>query len=125
MMSAKLQIILVVCLVCAILYITNLLTKKRMDFRHALEWFLVIVCILVVAIFPQLLNWLSEVFGIASPMNMLFFLGFCFSVFIIFALSVAVGKLTEKVKRLSQEIAIIRKDMHDKIEEVKKDNEEV
>lgn len=125
MMSVKLQIILIICLICSVLYIVNLLRKKKMDFRHALEWLFVIVCVLIVTIFPKLLDWLSDLVGIASSMNMLFFWGFCFSVFIIFSLSVTIGQLTEKVKRLSQEIAIIRKDLYDKVEGVKKTDEEV
>jgi len=40
--------------------------------------------------------------------NMLFFAGFCFSLAIIFSLSVAISRLSERVKKLSQEIALLK-----------------
>jgi hypothetical protein len=50
---------------------------------------------------------------------MLFFFGFCFSIVIIFSLSVALSHLSEKVKRMAQEIAIMKKDMYMEIKESK------
>jgi hypothetical protein len=88
--------------------------KKRLDFKFALGWLLVLICITVLTIFPALLSGLSALLGIASPVNMLFFFGLCLSVVIIFSLSMTISDLTDRVKKLSQEIAIIRKDMYDK-----------
>ena len=45
---------------------------------------------------------------------MLFFFGFCLSIVIIFTLSIALSNLTDKVKKMAQEIAIIRKDMYER-----------
>jgi hypothetical protein len=55
------------------LYIVNLMRKKRLDFKFALGWLLVLICITVLTIFPALLSGLSALLGIASPVNMLFF----------------------------------------------------
>jgi hypothetical protein len=49
---------------------------------------------------------------------MLFFFGFCLAVVIIFSLSMTISSLSEKVKKLSQEIAIIRKDMYDSVQKI-------
>ena len=64
--------------------------------------------------FPKLLNVVAKAFGIASPVNMLFFFGFCLSIVVIFTLSIALSNLTDKVKKMAQEIAIIRKDMYER-----------
>ena len=45
---------------------------------------------------------------------MLFFFGFCLSIVVIFTLSIALSNLTDKVKKMAQEIAIIRKDMYER-----------
>ena len=95
------------------LYIINLVRKKIIDFRYALLWLLVALCVLVLTIFPRLLILLSGALGITSAVNMLFFLGFCLSIVVIFSLSIAVSNLQDKVKKTAQEIAIIRKDMYD------------
>ena len=77
-------------------------------------WRFVCLGVLILTIFPKLLTLLAKVLGIVSPVNMLFFLGFCFSIVIIFTLSIALSNLTDKVKKLAQEIAIIRKDMYER-----------
>lgn len=112
-MSIRLQTIIIVCMCIIVLYILNLMQKKRLDYRFALGWLLVDGCILVLAIWPVLLERIASLVGIAAPVNMLFFFGFCLSVAVIFSLSMAVSRLSERVKKLSQEIAIIRKDMYD------------
>ena len=98
-MSVKLQILLIVLILIAMMYIINLVRKKIIDFRYALLWLLVALCVLVLTIFPRLLILLSGALGITSAVNMLFFLGFCLSIVVIFSLSMAVSNLQDKVKR--------------------------
>lgn len=112
MMSFRLQVVIFFIIILGIAYILNLVRKKYMDLRYALIWILISVCILILTAFPQILNVLAGILGIASPVNMLFFFGFCFSIVIIFSLSVALSRMSEKVKRLAQEIAILRKDAY-------------
>ncbi len=113
-MSIKLQIFIIVVILLAIIYIIEHVRKKSIDFRYALLWLLVCVCVLILTAFPKLLTILAKILGIASPVNMLFFLGFCLSIVVIFTLSIAVSNLADKVKKMAQEIAIIRKDMYEK-----------
>ena len=70
-------------------------------------------------VFPQLSKWLSHLLGISQPVNMLFFAGFCFTLPIIFSLSATVSKMSEKVKRLTQELAL----MNEKLEREEKRKE--
>lgn len=112
-MSLKLQIIIIVSMVLILLYIFRLMRIKSLDFKFALGWILVDVCILVLSIWPSILERIADFVGIVSPVNMLFFFGLSLSVAIIFALSKTISNLTDRVKKLSQEIAIIRKDMYD------------
>ena len=71
-MSIKLQILIIVVIILAMLYIVNHVRKKSIDFKYALLWLFVCICVLVLAIFPKLLNVVAKAFGIASPVNMLF-----------------------------------------------------
>lgn len=119
-MSFRLQVIILCCMFAVFLYIVNLMRKKAMDYKFALGWLVVVAIISVLAVFPALLARCSTLLGIASPVNMLFFLGFCLVVLLIFSLSITISKLTDKVKKLSQEIAIIRKDMYDRCNELEK-----
>ena len=61
----------------------------------------------------------SDAIGIFSPVNMIFFVGFLYMGFIIFALSVALSRMSGRVTSLTQEMAILRKEIEDKEEESK------
>lgn len=122
-MTLRLQIIIFVCMILAMIYIVNLMRKKQLDFRYALGWLFIILCISVLTVWPSLLDVLAGVLGIASPMNMLFFFGFCFAVMVIFSLSMTISNLSDRVKKLSQEIAIIRKDMYENYHKISKEQE--
>lgn len=113
MMTFRLQVIILLCMFLAAVYLVNLMRKKRMSFTYALGWFFIVICICILTIWPMLLDKLANLIGIASPMNMLFFFGFCFAVAVIFALSMTISHLSDRVKKLAQEIAIIRKDMYE------------
>ena len=90
------------------------MSKKNIDYKYGLGWSLVVIAVTVFAAFPGILEWLAKITGVIAPVNMLFFLGFVFSLAIIFSLSKTVSKLQDKVNKLSQELAILRKDTHDK-----------
>ena len=108
-MSVKIQIIIAVLIICALIVIIDMIRKKRLELSYALSWLLVGIGVLILDIFPQLIKTISEKIGIVSPVNMLFFFGFCFSLVIIFVLTIAVSKLSIKIKQLAQQIAIYEK----------------
>lgn len=108
-MSVKIQIIIAVLIICALIVIIDMIRKKRLELSYALSWLLVGIGVLILDVFPQLIKTISEKIGIVSPVNMLFFFGFCFSLIIIFVLTIAVSKLSIKIKQLAQQIAIYEK----------------
>ena len=52
-------------------------------------------------------------FGIYSPVNMIFFMGFVLSLVIIFTLTVALSRVTARVRKLAQMIALHDEDNKD------------
>ena len=86
-----------------------MIREKKLELRYALAWLGVGIAILVLDCFPQVITWLAIKVGIASPINMLFFLGFCFSLVIIFILTVAVSRSSIRIKQLAQELALYEK----------------
>lgn len=110
-MSLKIQIIIGVAAILCILGICNMVRKNKLDLRYGLVWIILGVCVAILDFWPQLLKALTNLMGIELPINMLFFLGFCFSLIIIFGLTKTVSELSHKVKRLTQEIALLEKKM--------------
>ena len=114
----------IIFIVLAVLYIVNQLRKKKLDYRFGLGWLLIIFCILVLTVSPKLLSMLEGFLGITLPINMLFFFGFCFIVILVFSMSMMISSLSDRVKKLSQEIAILRKDMYDNYQKLSSEERE-
>ena len=64
---------------------------------------------------------LTGLFGIELPINMLFFTGLLFALMIIFVMSLWISRLTNKVFRLTQELAILEHQVRELTEKEKKD----
>ena len=106
MMTIKIQIIIAVFLVIALSVIINMIRKRQLELKYALSWLIAIFFVLALDCFPVLLTKLSHALGIWAPVNMIFFLGFCFSLVIIFGLTVGMSRMSERMKKLSQALAI-------------------
>ena len=107
-MLLRLQIIVAIILVLGLLYVISLARNNRLELRHAISWILVGITVLILDCFPVLMEKLSELLGIASPVNMMFFLAFLFSLVIILVMSVALSIASSSIKKLVQEIGILK-----------------
>jgi len=113
-MNIKIQIIIATAIVVALIIIINMIRKRNLELRYALIWLFVGVGVLILDIFPGIMERLATIMGIASPMNMLFFFGFCFALAIIFTLTVAVSRMSTRIKNLAQELALFHKEVDEK-----------
>ena len=107
-MRLQLQLTIIIAVSIAMIALILLVRKKRVDLRYTLIWFLAGSGVLVLTLFPGLMIRLSNTLGIADPVNMLFFIGFCFSLAIIFTLTVAVSRMSKRIKDLAQEMALLQ-----------------
>ena len=114
-MPLKLQISIAVILFIMIFIIANMVRKKKIDLRYALSWIVLVCLIFVLDLFPQIVFFLAALVGIKTPSNMVFFVGFILTVIMIYSLAVSVSHLSMKTKRLTQEMALLRKEMEEKI----------
>jgi len=120
MMTLKLQLIIGIFLVIALIAIVNMIRQRKLELKYALSWLIAIVFVLIMDCFPTLLAKLSYALGIWAPVNMIFFLGFCFSLMIIFVLTVTLSRMSERVRKLAQAVAL----NEEKIERLLKEKEQ-
>lgn len=113
-MSLKIQIIVAVLIVMALLFIANMVRKETLDIRFALPWLTVGAAVLFLDLFPGVMNSLVHLLGIELPVNMMFFFGFCFTLLLVFSLTVKVSRQSEQIKRLVQEIALLEEHINKK-----------
>jgi len=104
-------------MVFALIFIIRRVATKKLDFKFGIAWSLVVMVLLIFGIWPSLLAKVSHVLGIYDPVNMLAFVGLILAIFAIFSLMMEVSKQGEQIKRLSQELGILRKDTYDAVNE--------
>ena len=101
-MTVKVRLLLVIGLVCVLVMIINMVRKRQLELKYVLGWLGCDFVLLLFAIFPGLMVGLSNFLGIYAPVNMIFFLGFLFSLILVFTLTVALSRVTARVRRLAQ-----------------------
>lgn len=85
-----------------------LLVKKRaLSLKYSIMWFVAGFFMLLLAVFPTILDWFAHIVGIVTPVNALFAVMFFFVIIILVALTSIVTKLNEKVKTLTQNQALL------------------
>lgn len=108
-MSRKLQILLIIVFLGTLLWLFRQVKKRKLVLRYALSWILLDIALLVLSICPPLLIIIKDVLGIYTPINMIFFCGFVFSLIIIYTLTVSISKMAEEIKRMAQKVALLEK----------------
>lgn len=122
-MTIRLQIVIGIMLAIAIVSIINMIRKKRFDLRYGLSWLCMLVVALILDVFPGIVFGLAHLIGIDVPSNMVFFVGLIFSIILIFSTAVSTSRMSDRVKKLTQELALVQKEL----DELKnnKDNDNV
>ncbi len=120
MMTIKLQIVIALAILLVFLILVNMIRRRSLELKYALSWFLVLCALLAFDCAPRLLIVVSEFLGIYAPVNMIFFLGFCFSLVIIFSLTVALSRMSNSVRTLDQMVALNEKRLQELEAELKR-----
>ena len=103
--SLFISIVIVLCVV----YSFHLIKRDKLSIRYSLSWYILSVILLIAVWFPNLLVVLAKLLGIYSPINLVFFVGFCLSLWILFSLTRIVSIQSSKIKSLAQQIALSEK----------------
>ena len=105
-MSLSLRILLIIASFATMWWILHKIRKLKVKMEDAIFWVVFSAVLLILAVFPQISFWLSDLIGIASPANLVFLLIMCLALEKIFTLSICVSALEERVSVLSAEVAL-------------------
>lgn len=106
MMTLKIRIAIVIGLMLGLFAMINMIRKRKLELKYALTWLFLGAALLVAVLIPGVLDALSTFLGIYNPMNMAFFLGFLFSIIVIFVLTISISNNSNRVRKMAQKIAL-------------------
>lgn len=109
MMTDLFRVILLVGVLIYLMIIIFLMKKGRMSLKYSLVWFASGMVLLVCAIFPQIIRFFTNLIGIYSEVNAVFFVGVCFLLLIILSLTSIASGQSERIRTLVQTQAMLEK----------------
>ncbi len=109
MMTITLRRILIVCIILYFFIMFRLLKRGRLALKYSLLWLIMGVCVLILVIFPKLLELFSKWFGVYDPMNGLFTVAIGFIIVLLVSLTAIVSKQSDRIKNLVQDNALLEK----------------
>lgn len=110
-MTIQLRIMLICALFITTILLVAQIKRRKIELQYSISWMFLLFVLLIVCIFPAILDVLSHVLGIELAINMVFFLGFIFTLLIIYSLTKAVSKMSKEITELTQKVALMDKKM--------------
>lgn len=108
-MTFQLQITLIVCLIGFFIVILHLLKKQALQLRYIIIWLFTGAVMLLLAIFPNILNAIAKLVGIYDPTNGLFAMMIFFILIMLLSITSIVSLLTNQNKKVAQQLALLEK----------------
>ncbi|MBO5389104.1 MAG: DUF2304 domain-containing protein [Lachnospiraceae bacterium] len=125
MMTNLFKGILLVGVLIYLLIIIYLMKKGRMSLKYSLMWFFSGLMLLICALFPRIIGFFTDLLGIYSETNGIFFVGVCFILLIILSLTSIASGLSERIRTLVQTQAMLEKRVRELEEKLENKNDEI
>ena len=112
-MSVTLRVILILAAMVTAYWIMWKIRKHKVKLEDAVFWVIFAFVLVIIGIFPQILYWLSGLFGVMSTANLVFLIMIFLLIAKIFTMSLTISQLEDKVEVLSAELALCEHSVED------------
>ena len=92
-----------------IIYLFEKIRKQKYIVKFSIPWFFTFITIIILAIFPNLIDKIAFILGIKETMNAIFFIAIGILVNNIIKLSFSMSESKKQSIRMAQEIALLKK----------------
>ena len=113
MLPVNSRITLGIALIIYFCLILIFLKRKAIELKYTLLWLLAGLCMTILVIFPSILPAFLRLFGIVGNMNGLFIICIAFLMMLCMALTSIVSRQAGKIRKLTQSMAILEKELRD------------
>ena len=108
-MSNTLQIFMMIAVAVYFALLIYFLRRKRIILKYSLLWLFSGVVMLLLAVFPNILDGIAKLVGIASPVNALFAIALFCVIMILMSMTAIVSRLNDQLLHLAQVNALLEK----------------
>jgi hypothetical protein len=106
-MNFRIQLIAIVLSVCMLASIFELVRKRRLREEYSLVWLLAGLCFLILSVWRDLIPRIGDLMGVSYSPLALFIIAFFFGMLLAIHFSLILSALTERVRILVQQNALL------------------
>ena len=97
--------------VVTFVFVFSLLRRGALREKYAVLWLFFSGAALFFAVVPGALDWFAELVGVATPVNLLFFVTVVLLVLVSVQLSYELSRHEMRIRRLAEEIALLQEEI--------------
>lgn len=109
-MTSIFRVMLIIVSICVMFYVLTKIRNSKLQIEDSIFWIFFSFLLVIISIFPQIADFLSRLLGVQSTVNFVFLLVIFILLFHSFFVTLRISKLEQKLKDLTQELAIREKD---------------
>ena len=109
-MTITFRIILFLIAVLSTYMMLKKIKQSKLQIQYAIFWVVMSAIIIIMAIFPQVMTVFSNLFGVYTPANLVFAAILFILLVKNFFMTIEISELENKLKELTQEIALRSKE---------------
>ncbi|NLX63565.1 MAG: DUF2304 domain-containing protein [Clostridiaceae bacterium] len=113
-MSSTLRTTLIIGSILFFVFIINMVRTKKLELKYALIWILTSLSFIIMSIFPETVFMVARLLEVEVAANALFLCIIFLLLLMVFALTVAVSRHADRIKKLVQELALLKAELEDK-----------
>lgn len=113
-MSLNLKILSALFCLIIIFIVLYFVRKNKIIVKYSFIWLTSSGFLLILILFPQLLEFMTKLIGIQVASNMVFSIILALLVFITISLTIIVSSQTKKIRLLIQEVSMLKKEQESK-----------
>lgn len=115
-MSNSIRIMLLIGAVFTFIYVFKGVKKARFRAQETFFWLFISLIFVLLSIFPMIVDWLSRLLGVSSPINLVFLVVIFLLMIKIFSMDRKAAKMEHQMTEMTQKVAIdkLNQDMKEK-----------
>ena len=124
-MTPVFRIILIVVSILSTWYILKKIRQSKLQIEYAIFWIIFSGVLVIISLFPWLVSLFTRLLGMQLPVNFVFMVFIFILLVKLFMITIELSTLENKVKDLTQELALAEKERRDEllIQKEKKESE--
>ncbi|MEX1007244.1 MAG: DUF2304 domain-containing protein [Acidimicrobiia bacterium] len=116
-MSTEAHILIIVLAAGVIVFIVHLVRSRQLRAKYSVLWFSIGLALAVLAVFPGLLEDVSDLLGIGYPPATFMLLAMSFLLILVLHFSWELSRLEDRTRALAEEHALLRQQVEERLGE--------